>query len=69
MTILEDENVFLDADVFIQPLENHIFSDEDSGGEVPDPHVIRLKIIHEGKLSFWKSIFWKCTLKIFKIVM
>ena len=33
---------FLDADVFLQLRENHIFSDDDSGGEDPDPDVIQL---------------------------
>ena len=33
---------FLDVDVFIQPRENHIFSDDDSGGKDPDPDVIQL---------------------------
>ena len=32
---------FLDADVFVQPRENYIFSDDDSGGEDPDPDVIQ----------------------------
>ena len=33
---------FLDAFVFILPRENHIFSDDDSGGEDPDPDIIQL---------------------------
>ena len=33
---------FLDADVFIQPRENHIFSENDNGGEDPDAGVIEL---------------------------
>ena len=57
IAIFEEENIFLVTDVFIQPPENHILSDEDSGGEDPDPNVIRLEIIHEGMLSFWKCIF------------
>ena len=36
----EDEIVFSHADVFLQPRENHIFSDDDSGGADPDPDVI-----------------------------
>ena len=38
----KDENVFLDADVLIQSPEKHIFSDEGSGGEDPDPDIIHL---------------------------
>ena len=37
---------FLDADVFIQPHENHIFSDDDSGGEDPDADVVQLSGNH-----------------------
>ena len=33
---------FLDADVFIQPRENHTFSNDYSGGEDPDEDVIQL---------------------------
>ena len=33
---------FIDADTFIQPRENPIFSDDDSGGEDPDANVIQL---------------------------
>ena len=42
IAIFVDEMFFLDADVFIQPRENHKFSDDDSGGEDPDADGIQL---------------------------
>ena len=58
-SIFEEENIFLDAYVFIQPPKNHIFSKKVSGGKDPDPDVIHLEIRYEGKLSSCIFIFWR----------